>query len=81
MKRNESESIKTRLAKYEEQKKIRFRPSRLGLYNSPILQMGKIYPPNNCSGYDVKQSDGEATVLELWKCSVVDKRVNDWIKN
>ena len=23
-------------------------------------------PPNKCSGYDTKPSDGEAPVLELW---------------
>ena len=40
----------------------------LGLYNTPTasLQRGKT-PPNECPGYDTKQSDGEVpAVLELW---------------
>ena len=43
-------------------------PSRLGLQNTPAasLQRGKT-PFNECSGYDTKQSDGEAPVmLVLW---------------
>ena len=30
------------------------------------LQRGKTPLPNECLGYDTKQSDGEAPVLELW---------------
>ena len=43
-------------------------PSQLGLYNTLTapLQRGKT-PPNECPGYDTKQSDGEVpAVLELW---------------
>ena len=43
-------------------------PSRLGLQNTPTasLQRGKPLP-NECPGYDTKQSDGEASVIpELW---------------
>ena len=43
-------------------------PSRLGLYNTPTVsrQRGKT-PPNECPGYDNKQSDGEVpAMLELW---------------
>ena len=33
----------------------------------PTLQRGKTPPPNECCGYDNKQSDGEAQLmLELW---------------
>ena len=46
-------------------------PSRLRLWHTPTasLQRGKTaHPPSNeCPGYDIKQSDGEAPVmLELW---------------
>ena len=43
-------------------------PSRLGQQNTPTgsLQRGKT-PPNECPGYDTKQSDGEVpAVPELW---------------
>ena len=42
---------------------------RGGLLNTPtaLLQRGKIPPPNECPGYDTKQSDSEAPImLELW---------------
>ena len=41
---------------------------RLGQQNTPTasLQMGKT-PPNECPGYDTKQSDGvDQVMLELW---------------
>ena len=39
-------------------------PSWLGLQNTPTasLQRGKT-PPNKCSGYGTKQSDGEASIM------------------
>ena len=43
-------------------------PSRLGLQNilTAFLQSGKTPTPNECSGYDTKQSDGEVPVtMEL----------------
>ena len=43
-------------------------PSRLGLQSTltASLQMGKT-APNECPGYDTKQSDGEVPVMqELW---------------
>ncbi len=43
-------------------------PSRLGMSNTATasLQRGKTLP-NECPGYDTKQSDGEVTVmLEFW---------------
>ena len=45
-------------------------PSQLGLKNTLTapLQRGKTPPPNECPGYDTKQSDGEVpAVLELWR--------------
>ena len=45
-------------------------PSWLGLSNTPTASLlrSKIPPlPNECPGYDIKQSDGGAPVmLELW---------------
>ena len=40
-------------------------PSRLGLQNTPTasLQRGKT-PPNECPGYDTKQSDGEVPAMQ-----------------
>ena len=35
------------------------------------LCRGVILPPNECPGYDTKQSDGEVPVmLELWECGI-----------
>ena len=44
-------------------------PSQLGLKNILTASQlrGKIPSPNECSGYDTKQSDGDILVmLELW---------------
>ena len=44
-------------------------PSWLGLKNTPTasLQRSKTHTPNECPGYDTKQSDGEVpAMLELW---------------
>ena len=47
-------------------------PSRLGLQNTPTasLQRGKT-PPNECPGYDTKQSDGECGLPLHCHCSQV----------
>ena len=47
----------------------RFRqPSQLGLQNTPTAsRLRSKIPLNECPGYDIKQSDGEAPVmLALW---------------
>ena len=56
------------IAWYCETTKWSWWSSRLGLQNSltASLQMGKTPSPNECPGYDTKQSDGEALVLEFW---------------
>ena len=60
-----------RIDKHNKRRKYAFNillPSRLGLKNTPTasLQRGKTPPPNECPGYDTKQSDGEVpAVLEL----------------
>ena len=48
---------------------LQVQPSRLGLDNTltAFLQRTNTPPPaKKCYGYDTKQSDGEAPILELW---------------
>ena len=46
-------------------------PSQLGLQNTPTASLqfmySKIPPPNECPEYDIKQSDGKALALEIWR--------------
>ena len=56
------------LTVYKKKKKMSW-PCQLWLLNTPTasLQWGKT-PPKRCSGYNSKQSDGEAPVmLEVWE--------------
>ena len=48
--------------------KLECQPMWLGLENTPTasLQQGNT-PHNEYPGYDIKQSDGEASVLKLWE--------------
>ena len=42
-------------------------PSQLGLKNTPTASRQRGIPPNECPGYDTKQSDGQfPVILELW---------------
>ena len=42
-------------------------PSRLWLPNTPTTSLQRGKTPNECPGYNTKQSDGKASVmLELW---------------
>ena len=44
-----------------------FLPNRLGLQNTPTASLQRGNLPNECPGYDTKQSDGEVpAMLELW---------------
>ena len=42
------------------------RPSQLGLKDTATASLRKVKPPNECPGYDINQSDGQAPVLKLW---------------
>ena len=39
-------------------------------YTDRISVEGQDSSPNKCPGYDIKPSDGEAPVLEIWECGV-----------
>ena len=39
---------------------------RLGLLNTLTAFLPRDKTPNECSGYDIKPSDGEALALEIW---------------
>ena len=47
-------------------------PCRLKQQNAQTasLQRVKIPPPNECPIYDIKQSDGEVPVLDLWRMRI-----------
>ena len=46
---------------------VKSKPSQLGLYNMLTTSLQGSNPaPSKCLGYDTKQSDGEAPVLEFW---------------